>query len=102
MSTVKVTTRSIHFNADEKLINFIEEKIDKLTNLSDNIIEAEVYLRLEKDSNTENKMVEIKLGIPGNDLFAKKNSRSFEEAVDSTVEALRRQLKKRKEKVLGH
>jgi putative sigma-54 modulation protein len=102
MSTVKITTRSIHFNADEKLIKFIEEKIDKLTNLSDNIIEAEVYLRLEKDSNTENKMVEIKLGIPGNDLFAKKNSRSFEEAVDSAVEALRRQLKKRKEKVLGY
>jgi len=102
MSTVKVTTRSIHFNADEKLLKFIEEKIDKLTNLSDNIIEAEVYLRLEKDSNTENKMVEIKLGIPGNDLFAKKNSRSFEVAVDGTVEALRRQLKKRKEKVLGY
>jgi putative sigma-54 modulation protein len=102
MSTVKITTRSIHFNADEKLIKFIEEKIDKLTNLSDNIIEAEVYLRLEKDSNTENKMVEIKLGIPGNDLFAKKNSRSFEEAVDSAVEALRRQLKKRKEKVMGY
>ena len=102
MSTLKTTIRSIHFTADEKLIKFIEEKIEKLTNLSDNIIEAEVYLRLEKDSNTENKMVEIKLAIPGNDLFAKKNSRSFEVAVDSTVEALRRQLKKRKEKVLGY
>ena len=102
MSTLKATIRSIHFTADEKLIKFIEEKIDKLTNLSDNIIEAEVYLKLEKDSNTENKIVEIKLGIPGNDLFAKKNSRSFEEAVDSTVEALRRQLKKRKERVLGY
>ena len=102
MSTVKVTTRSIHFTADEKLIKFIEERIEKLSNLSDNIIEAEVYLRLEKDSNTENKMVEIKLAIPGNDLFAKKNAKTFEVAVDGTVEALRRQLKKRKEKVLGY
>ncbi len=102
MSDIKVITHSIHFDADEKLLQVIEEKINKLTTITDNIIEAEVYLRLEKDSNTENKMVEIKLGIPGNDLFAKKNSRSFEVAVDSTVEALRRQLKKRKEKVMGY
>ena len=102
MSEIKVTTHSIHFDADDKLLQFIEEKIVKLTNFSDSIIEAEVFLRLEKDSNTENKKVEIKLGIPGNDLFAKKNSRTFEVAVDSTVEALRRQLKKRKEKIWGY
>ena len=102
MATPKVTISSIHFNADEKLIKYIEEKIAKLTSVYDNIIEAEVYLRLEKDSNTENKKAEIKLGIPGNDLFAKKNSRTFEVAVEGTVEALRRQLKKRKEKVLGY
>ena len=102
MSAIKITTHSIHFNADDKLLLLIEEKIGKLTNLSDNIIEAEVFLRLEKDSNRENKGVEIKLGIPGNDLFAKKNSKTFEVAVDGTVEALRRQLKKRKEKVWGY
>jgi len=100
MSEVKTTIHSIHFDADSKLENFILQRIEKLSNLSENIIESEVFLKL--DNNTvDNKVVEIKLGIPGNNLFAKKVGKTFEEACDSTVEALRRQLKKRKEKVWG-
>ena len=100
MSELKTTIHSIHFDADNKLEEFIIQRISKLSNLSENIIESEVFLKL--DNNTvENKVVEIKLVIPGNDLFAKKSGKTFEEACDSTIEALRRQLKKRKEKAWG-
>jgi len=90
--------QSIHFDADKKLLAFIENRIGKLELFSDEILSAEVFLRLEKDTEKENKVVEIKLEIPGNDMFAKKNSKSFEEATDQTVEALRRQLGKTKKK----
>ena len=100
MSEIKTIIHSIHFNADSKLEDFINQRIAKLSILSEKIIESEVFLKL--DNNTvENKVVEIKLGIPGNDLFAKKTGKTFEEACDSTIEALRRQLNKRKEKVRG-
>ncbi len=100
MSEIKTTIHSIHFDSDSKLEEFIIQRLEKLTNLSENIIESEVFLKLD-NNKVENKVVEIKLGIPGNDLFAKKVGKTFEEACDSTVEALRRQLKKRKEKVWG-
>lgn len=98
---VKLNVRSVHFDADQKLINFIQEKINKLSQYFDKIIEADVYLKLENGPSIENKTVEIRLYIPGNDLFAKKTSKSFEESTDDSTEALRRQVKRRKEKERG-
>ncbi|MBP9151084.1 MAG: ribosome-associated translation inhibitor RaiA [Flavobacteriales bacterium] len=95
---MKVKIQSIHFDADEKLLNFVEEKVGKLNTFSNAIIDGEVFLRLDKSSSAENKIAEIKLLIPGNDLFAKRQCKTFEEATDQAIEALRRQLKKQKEK----
>ncbi len=97
---MKVKIQSIHFDADEKLLNFVEGKVGKLNTFSNAIIDGEVFLRLEKSSSTENKIAEIKLLIPGNDLFAKRQCKTFEEATDQAIEALRRQLKKQKEKAM--
>jgi len=97
---MKVKIQSIHFDADEKLLNFVEGKVGKLNTFSNAIIDSEVFLRLEKSSSTENKIAEIKLLIPGNDLFAKRQCKTFEEATDQAIEALRRQLKKQKEKAM--
>lgn len=96
-----INIHSIHFDADKKLINFIENKVNKLIQYYDNIIGAEVFLRLENDQSTENKIAEIRLDIPGSDIFAKKRSKSFEESVDNVVEALRKQITKHKEKQRG-
>lgn len=96
--TVKI--QSIHFDADKKLLDFIETKVNKLNTYSSKIIDSEVFLRLDKSSSHENKIAEIKLLVPGNDLFAKRQCKTFEEATDSAVEALRRQLKKKKEKAM--
>lgn len=90
---------SIHFDADGKLLTFIEEKVNKLRQYDDKIIAGEVFLRLDKSDVKENKVAEIKLNVPGKDLFAKKQCKSFEEATDLAVEALRRQLRKHKAKL---
>ena len=92
---------SIHFDADQKLTDFIQKKADKLETFYDRIIDGEVFMKLENDESRENKIIEIKLNIPGNQLFASEKSRSFEAATDEAVEALRRQLKKHKEKQLS-
>ena len=89
---------SVHFDADRKLIDFVNKKLGKLEQYFDNIIIGEVFLKLGNPSEPENKVAEIKLSIPGKDLFAKKQCKSFEEATDLAVEALRRQVKKHKEK----
>jgi putative sigma-54 modulation protein len=96
---MNIKIHSIHFTADSKLLNFIEQKVKKLLQFYDDIIGAEVFLRLEKVQDMENKIVEIKLFIPGNDVFAKKQSKTFEESTDDCVEALTRQLKKHKDKL---
>ncbi|MEM9324053.1 MAG: ribosome-associated translation inhibitor RaiA [Bacteroidota bacterium] len=99
---MKLQMHSIHFDADYKLEDFIQKKADKLETFYDRIIDGEVFMRLEKDDNRENKIIEIKLNIPGDQLFARTKSKSFEAAADEAVEALRRQLKKFKEKQVAH
>ncbi|MGB0806037.1 MAG: ribosome hibernation-promoting factor, HPF/YfiA family [Salibacteraceae bacterium] len=96
---MKLNIQSIRFDADQKLLDLIQVKADKLEKYFDRIVSGEVFLRLEKSENRENKLVEIKLEVPGNDLFASKKAASFEEAVDEALEALRRQVKKLKEKM---
>ncbi len=93
----KVNT--VHFTADKKLVDFIHGKIGKLELMSDQIIASEVYLRVDKNSERENKITEVKLLMPGGELFAKKQCRSFEEATDNVVDALKRQIEKYKAKV---
>ncbi|MCJ8291367.1 MAG: ribosome-associated translation inhibitor RaiA [Crocinitomicaceae bacterium] len=93
----KVNT--VHFTADKKLVDFIHEKVKKLGLMSDQIIASEVYLRVDKNSDKENKIAEVKLLLPGSELFAKKQCKSFEEATDNVVDALKRQLEKYKSKV---
>lgn len=95
---VNLKIHSVHFDADKDLVNFIHERVDKLANYYDKIIDGEVFLKVENSPDPENKVAEIKLMIPGNDLFAKKQCKSFEEATDLAIEALRKQLKKHKEK----
>ncbi|MBN1949945.1 MAG: ribosome-associated translation inhibitor RaiA [Bacteroidales bacterium] len=94
-----IKIHSIRFNADVKLLNFIRSKVDKLVVFYDDIIGTEVFLRLDNSQDLENKVVEIKLTIPGNELFAKRQTKTFEESTDLAVEALRRQIRKHKTKL---
>lgn len=95
---MKLQTYAVNFDADTRLIEFIQKKAAKLETFYDRIIDGEVYLKTEAGSN-DNKVVEIKLNIPGNQLFTKEQGESFEQAADMAVNALRRQLKKHKERL---
>ncbi|MCK4879342.1 MAG: HPF/RaiA family ribosome-associated protein [Bacteroidales bacterium] len=95
-----IKMHSIRFDADEKLLSFIDTKVKKLPTVYDDILGAEIFLRLDKDtSDRENKLVEIKLDVKGQSVFAKKQCKTFEEATDLSIDALRKQLVKRKEKI---
>lgn len=95
-----INIQSVHFNADRKLLDFINEKVEKLNTFYDGIINSEVVLRLDKSSTSDNKICEIKMLGRGHEFFAKKQCETFEEATDLVCEALRTQIKKYKDKLL--
>ncbi|MEP2937039.1 MAG: ribosome-associated translation inhibitor RaiA [Gilvibacter sp.] len=99
---MKVNVQTPNFDADIKLINFIEKRLAKLEQFYDRIIYADVFLKLQNTSEKENKIVEVLLSIPGGDLIVKKECKKFEVGTDECVHALERQLKKRKEKQRAH
>lgn len=98
---MNIKINSVRFDADVKLVNYIKSKVKKLYLHYDNIIGIEVFLKLDNTPAMENKITEIRLDIPGNELFAKKAGKTFEESTDLVVDALRRQVTKHKEKVRG-
>ncbi len=95
---MNIKINSLRFSPTRKLETFVEGKIRKLSLYYDEIIEAEVYLKLEKAQNLENKVTEIRLEIPGSELFAKKQSKSFEESTDNAIDAIKRQITRYKKK----
>ena len=95
---MKVKIQTVHFNADQRLEEFIHERMEKLISRYKTVIRADVTLRLEKSESQGNKITEIRIEVPGSNLFVKKQSKSFEDATDTAVEVLHRQLEKIKEK----
>ena len=95
---MNITVQSIHFSADKRLLDFIQKKADKLDTFYDRIISGEVYLKLENVEDEANKITEIKILLPGNQLFAKEQCKTFEEATDLAIESLRKQIEKHKQK----
>lgn len=95
---MKINVTSVHFDADKKLLDFINKKVVKLQQFDERILGAEIILKLENNVDQGNKIAEIRLEVPGNDLFARRQSKTFEEAVNEAIDALRNQVIKTKEK----
>ena len=95
---MEIKNNAVGFSASSQLEDFIQKKISKLDKYHDGIIGSEVTLKLEKDDNLENKVVEVLLNVKGQEVFAKKNAKKFEEAVDELYDVVKRQLVKIKEK----
>ena len=95
---MEIKINAVGFSASSQLEDFIQKKISKLDKYHDGIIGSEVTLKLEKDDNLENKVVEVLLNVKGQEVFAKKNAKKFEEAVDELYDVVKRQLVKKKEK----
>ena len=99
---MKVNVEAPQFDADVKLIDVIQGKLNKLERFYDRIIHADVFLRLEPNKKPDNKMVEILLSVPGDKFMVKKYAKSFEEGADICTRSLERVLLKRKEKIRAH
>jgi putative sigma-54 modulation protein len=99
---MKVNVHAVNFNVDGKLVGFIQERMDRLEKYYDKIISSDVFLKVEKTSEKENKIVEIKMLVPGDEFMVKKQCKTFEEALEQSAESLERLLTKRKEKVKHH
>ncbi len=95
---MNVQIQSVKFDADKKLIDFVEAKMAKLDRFADNSTGADVILKLDKDNEKGNKVATITLRIPGDDLVAERQAKSFEEAVDEAIDALKKQIEKAKDK----
>ncbi len=95
---MKVMINSVHFKADQKLEDFITQKVEKLCSKYNEVINAEVSLKLDNTDTPENKIADIRLILRGDDLFASKQSKTFEESIDTSIDALKKQLEKYKGK----
>ncbi len=95
---MRVNVQTPNFAAKDELLVFVSKKLSKLEQFYDKIVFADVFLKVQKTSEKENKIVEVLLSIPGDDLMVKKEAKTFEEATDEVIKTLERQLKKRKQK----
>lgn len=95
---MRIDIQSVRFDADQKLLDFIKAKVDKLSRLNNQIVGIDVILKLENSGQVKDKICEIVVGIPGNKLMSKSVSKSFEQSTDESVNQLERQLKKVKGK----
>jgi putative sigma-54 modulation protein len=99
---MNVNVQAVNFNVDGKLVDFIQERMSKLEKYYDRVVNSDVFLKVENTSEKENKIVEIIIHVPGDDLIVKKQCKTFEEAVDMAADSLERLLLKRKEKIRTH
>jgi len=99
---MNVQIQTVHFDADAKLLEHVQKRIDKLKTFHDKITGVEVFLRLENLSQkVRDKVAEIRVSIPKKSLFAKHESKVFEESFDLAFDSLVSQIKKSKEKMLA-
>ena len=96
---MNIKIKTLGFTAKQKLTDFVNEKVKKFSYLYDKIISSEVCFSIDKSDTKENKLCDLRLVIPGNDLMASAQCKTFEEATAQAVEALERQIEKRKTKL---
>ena len=99
---MEVNTQSVNFTVDQKLVGFIQKRMDKLDNFYDKVVHSDVYLKVQNTSAKENKVVEVKVHVPGDEFIVKKRCKTFEEGIDTAANSLERILLKRKEKLRAH
>lgn len=95
---MRIDIQTPHFTADQKLLDFINLKLQKVSKYSDKITDANVYLKLENSAKIKDKLVEIKISIPGDTLVTTATDKTFEAAFDHANDSMIRQIKKQKEK----
>jgi putative sigma-54 modulation protein len=99
---MKVNVHAVNFAIDVKLVAFVQERMNKLDKFYDKIISSDVFFKVEKTAEKENKIAEVKILVPGDEIIVKKQCKTFEEATDLASESIERSLLKRKEKLSAY
>ena len=97
---MNVNIQTVHFDADEKLVELVSRKVLKFNTFHDRITKVDVFLKLDNIVHTiKDKIVEIKVHVPRHEFFVKTSSKSFEESFDAAFESIINQIKRKKEKL---
>lgn len=97
---MNVNIQTVHFDADSKLVSYVEKKLSKLFQFHDRITKVDVYLKLDNVVHTiKDKVAEIKVHVPRYNFFVKSSSKSFEESFDVALDSVIMQIKRKKEKL---
>ena len=94
---MKVNIQSVKFDASKQLLEFVEKKMSRLERFESNSTGVDVVLKLDKDDEKGNKLALVTLHVPGGDIVSEQRARTFEEAVDLALDAVKRQIEKRKD-----
>jgi len=94
-----IQTNAVHFTADQKLLSYVDQKVGKLVHFFDRIVDVSVFLKLENSGQVRDKIVELKLNVPGETLIAKETSKTFEAALDLVLDNMKRQIKRHKQRL---
>ena len=97
-SVMKVTIQDVNFNADQSLIEFVQNRVHKMEHFFDHVIDVDVFLKVENTSEKENKIMELKVHVPKESIVVTKQCKTFEEAADTACSSAERMLKDLKEK----
>lgn len=99
---MNVNIQTVHFDADQKLINYVHQKLEKLSQFHDRIINVDVFLKLDNVvHNIKDKIAEIRVRVPRSEFFVKSTSKSFEASFDEALESMVNQIKRKKEKLVA-
>lgn len=97
---MNVKIQSVHFDADQKLVDYVSEKVEKLKTFHDRILKVDVFLKLDNVvHNIKDKVAEIRVYAPKHDFFVKATSKSFEESFDNALDSISNQIIRKKEKM---
>lgn len=93
---MEIRVQTLKFDADQKLLEYVQKKVEKLDRFDDNIVDVELVLSLAE--RPENKVVKLSVSVPSEKLVVEKNAKTFEEAVTDAVDAMKERLTRNKEK----
>ncbi len=97
---MNVNIQTVHFDADLKLMDYVNRKLQKISTFHDRVINVDVYLKLDNVVHTiKDKIAEIRVDVPRHSFFVKVSSKSFEESFDNALESLVNQIKRKKQKL---
>ncbi|MEI8074180.1 MAG: ribosome-associated translation inhibitor RaiA [Bacteroidota bacterium] len=97
---MNVNIQTVHFDADDKLVDYVTKKVEKLNTFHDQILKVDLFLKLDNVVHSiKDKIVEIKVHVPKHDFFVKASSKSFEESFDNAMDSIVSQIKRKKDKL---